>query len=118
MNLCGFNAQLASLGQQGTVRRRNRETCTVVNFVPGMRSLSKLVFRRIALSILAAITPLAALQAAPPPLAPAKVSVPHFGNGKLKTCVPLVRQRIKAVMNGASVGQFEAQPPASNRPCK
>jgi hypothetical protein len=82
--------------------------------------MSKLLPCRIALRILAIIAaaPFAAGQAAPLPLTPTTANVQHFGNGKPKTCVPLVRQRIKAVMNGASVGKFEAQPPASNRPCK
>jgi hypothetical protein len=81
--------------------------------------MTNLLSRRGALRNLAGIAAatFASAQAAPPPTS-VTTDVPHFGNGKPKTCVPLVRQRIRAVMNGSSVARFEDQPPASNRPCK
>ena len=74
--------------------------------------------RRMVLRSLAAVVLFGQAQAATPALTPGGVAVPHFGKAKPRTCVPLVRQRIKAVMNDKSAARFEAQPPASNRPCK
>jgi hypothetical protein len=82
--------------------------------------MSKTSSRRIALQTLAAIIValLGPALAATPALTPGGVEVPHFGNGKPKTCVPRVRQRIRAVMNDNRPENLEAQPRASNRPCK
>jgi hypothetical protein len=82
--------------------------------------MSKELSRRIALRSLAAIAVarFGSAKAATPALTPAGVEVPHFGSGKSKACVPRVRERIKAVMNDKNPTRFEAQPPASNRPCK
>ena len=82
--------------------------------------MSKTLSRRIALPRLAAIAValFSAAQAATPALTPGGVEVPHFGNGKPNACVPRVRQRIQAVMHDKNPARFEAQPPATNRPCK
>jgi hypothetical protein len=46
------------------------------------------------------------------------VQVPHFGNGKVRGCVPRVRLRIRAVLDDKNPGRFDHQPPANNRACK
>jgi hypothetical protein len=82
--------------------------------------MPKMLSRCVGLGILLAIAAVHPVfpKAVPPPLTSTAADVPHFGNGKAKACVPLVRERIKAVMDGKSVARFEVQPPASNRPCE
>jgi hypothetical protein len=70
-----------------------------------------------ALRSLAVVALFGAAQAATPALTSGGVSVPHFGNGKAKSCVPRARERTRAIMNDKSTARFEGQPRASNRPC-
>jgi hypothetical protein len=71
-----------------------------------------------ALRSLVAVALFGSAQAATPALTPGGVTVPHFGNGKVKNCIPRARQRIRAVMNDNSKARFEVQPRASNRLCE
>ena len=85
--------------------------------------MSRALFRRNALrSAAAAIAACSLVPAqyatATPVDEPNRVQVPHFGHGKVADCVPRARDRIKAVMNGASMAQFDNPPPGRNRPCK
>ena len=80
--------------------------------------MSKPQFWRMVLRSLVAVALFGSAKAATPALTPGGVDVPHFGNGKVKSCAPTARERIRAVMNDTNSARYEAQPRASNRPCR
>jgi hypothetical protein len=76
----------------------------------------------VALVAVVAIVPVRSVRAArvahPVPVAPNEVRVPYFGAAHDGKCPARTRERVRALMEGASWTQFAHAPSAANRTCK